>query len=73
MAKHQTEYVSEFTRFMNEFLAQHPDIIADQYRGRAIYWDKGHVDIAEEEKAVRDSVAVDSYFYFGKPAPPAPH
>ena len=67
MIKHQTEYVSEFTQFMNEFLAQHPDVVADQYRGRAIYWDK-QVDFAAQEEALRDSVPVDGYYYFGNPA-----
>ncbi|MDD5248333.1 MAG: DUF3460 family protein [Rhodocyclaceae bacterium] len=65
MVKRQTEYVSEFTQFMNEFLAQHPDIVADQYRGRAIYWDK-QVDLDAEAKAAQDSVPiVDGYYYFG--------
>lgn len=70
MVKHQIGYVSEFTQFMNEFVAEHPEIVADQYRGRSMYWDK-HVDMAEQEEAAQDSVPVDSYYYFGNPGSPS--
>jgi len=68
MARHLTEYVSEFTRFMDDYLKNHPEVVADQHVGRAIYWDK-QVDLAEIEKAEADSVPVDSYYYFGNPSP----
>ena len=33
-------YESELTRFMREFLAQHPEELASQKKGRGIWWDK---------------------------------
>jgi hypothetical protein len=33
-------YESDLTKFMREFLAQHPEEIESQKRGRAIWWDK---------------------------------
>lgn len=57
-------YVSEFEKFMNGFLDQHPEIIEDQRQGRLIHWDH-HVDLAAQEKAAQDSVPEDGYgFYY---------
>jgi hypothetical protein len=33
-------YESDVTRFIREFLAQHPEEIESQKQGRAIWWDK---------------------------------
>jgi hypothetical protein len=33
-------YESDLTRFMNQFLAEHPHEIESQQKGRAIWWDK---------------------------------
>ncbi|MCM8595512.1 DUF3460 family protein [Accumulibacter sp.] len=33
-------YESEHTKFMREMLAQHPEWVEDQRRGRAIWWDR---------------------------------
>ena len=35
-----TEYESEATKFMREFMAQHPEEAASQRQGRGIWWDK---------------------------------
>lgn len=56
-------YVSEFTRFMDGFLAQHPDVARDQMNGMEILWDH-EPDFAEQKKAARDSVPVKGYEYF---------
>lgn len=67
MAKYDVEYVSEFERFMNDYLKQHPEVVVDQYRGRDIYWDKS-VDFEAMKQAAEDSVPIDGgYYYFGKP------
>lgn len=34
----KTDYVSEFTLFINQYLAEHPEVVEDQKRGRDIYW-----------------------------------
>ena len=33
-------YESDFTKFMRQFLEQHPEEVASQQEGRAIWWDK---------------------------------
>lgn len=36
----QPEYESEMTKFMRDFMSQHPEENASQKRGRGIWWDK---------------------------------
>ena len=40
------EYESEHTRFMRQYLAEHPEEIASQREGRAAWWDKTPEDKA---------------------------
>ena len=35
------QYESDLTRFMRQFLEQHPEELASQKQGRAVWWDKG--------------------------------
>lgn len=53
-------YVSEFERFMNRFLVEHPEVQEDQRLGRLIHWDH-KVDLAGQEKAAQDCVPEDGY------------
>jgi len=67
------EYVSEFTGFMNHYLEEHPEEVKEQHRGWRIYWDH-KVDLAEQERIVKDSVPDDGYGFHwpawhGKPSP----
>ena len=39
-------YVSDATRFVQEYLATHPEEVESQKRGRAIWWDKTAEDRA---------------------------
>lgn len=32
-------YVSDFARYMDDFLKKHPDVVEDQERGWYIWWD----------------------------------
>ncbi|HEX6734313.1 MAG TPA: DUF3460 family protein [Azonexus sp.] len=57
-------YVSEFTRFIDDFLHEHPEAVRDRKTGFRIYWDK-RVDLAAEEKARQDSVPDDGYGFHG--------
>ena len=34
------QYESDLTKFMRQFLAQHPDVVDSQKKGRAVWWDK---------------------------------
>jgi hypothetical protein len=38
--KKVTNYESDLTKFMREFLEQHPEEIESQRKGRAAWWDK---------------------------------
>jgi len=42
--KKVTNYESDLTKFMREFLEQHPEEIESQRRGRAVWWDKTRED-----------------------------
>ena len=42
-------YESEITKFMREFLQQHPEEVESQKQGRAIWWDKRPVDLSDED------------------------
>ena len=39
-------YVSDSTRFIQDYLARHPEEIESQRQGRAIWWDKTREDRA---------------------------
>jgi hypothetical protein len=34
------QYESDLTKFMRQYLAQHPEELASQKEGRAVWWDK---------------------------------
>ena len=53
-------YVSEFTQFMNRFLAEHPKVVADQRRGWNIHW-KPIVDPRALEDAEADRIPYAAY------------
>ena len=55
-------YESEHTRFMREMLAEHPEWVEDQRRGRAIWWDR-KVDPEDLKKRREDSEAQRPYPY----------
>ncbi|HUW28431.1 MAG TPA: DUF3460 family protein [Sulfuriferula sp.] len=54
------DYISEFTLFMNHYLAIHPEVVEDQKRGWDMYWDR-QVDLVALEKAKEDYVPDDGY------------
>ena len=39
-------YESDLTKFMRQFLAQHPEEVESQRNGRAIWWDKSPAERA---------------------------
>jgi Protein of unknown function (DUF3460) len=34
------QYESDLTKFMRQYLEQHPEEVASQKKGRAVWWDK---------------------------------
>ena len=55
-------YLSEFARFMDDFLAKHPDVVEDQERGWYIWWDH-RLDLAELKKEQEGEVPSKPYPY----------
>jgi hypothetical protein len=55
-------YTSEFTDFMNGFLASHPEVEEDRRRGWRIWWER-KVDLKELEQARADTVPRQPYHY----------
>lgn len=53
-------FVSEYTQFIDHYLEEHPEVLADQHDGRLIYWDK-KVDLEAQKKAEIDAVPDDIY------------
>ncbi len=60
--KIERAYVSETTKFLNQFLDEHPEIVEDQRTGRALLWDR-KVDIAAQELAAKEREPDNAYGY----------
>lgn len=56
-------YVSEYTHFIDQFLAEHPEALVDQHDGRLLYWDR-KIDLADLNKAEQDRVEADGYGFY---------
>lgn len=67
-------YVSEFTRFIDQYLLEHPEVVEDQREGWNIFWNR-HVDFAEQKQAEEDAVPDDTYGFnwAAQHKPPAHH
>ncbi len=55
-------YESEHTKFMREWMAKHPEELAEQQAGRALWWDKPQVSEAAR-RAAEASVPTKPYYY----------
>lgn len=53
-------YVSEFTRFMEQYLDEHPEVVRDRQVGFNIFWNR-KVDLKALAQAEKDSEPNDSY------------
>lgn len=53
-------YVSDFTRFMNRYLEQHPEVVEDQQRGWRLGW-VPKIDPQAWREAAPDFVEDDTY------------
>ena len=56
-------YESEHTKFMREWLTQHPEQIEESNRGRALWWDKGMRDMATQRLEPKTRVPPKPYYY----------
>ncbi|MFT4171960.1 MAG: DUF3460 family protein [Rhodocyclaceae bacterium] len=55
-------YESEHTKFIREFLDQHPEELAEQRKGRALWWDKPQ-DMATSQANADSRVPQKPYVY----------
>jgi len=56
-------YESEHTRFIRELLQRRPEIVAEQKKGRAIWWDKRPAELQQDRDMDRSRVAQKGYVY----------
>lgn len=55
-------YESEHTKFMREWLAQHPEELEEQRKGRALWWDRPQ-SLEEQRRAAQARVPQKPYPY----------
>ena len=55
-------YVSDHTKWIDEQLEQHPEWVADQKAGRALWWDKKQ-DVDTTQRNLESKVPHKSYPY----------
>ncbi|HEY6896473.1 MAG TPA: DUF3460 family protein [Rhodocyclaceae bacterium] len=56
-------YESEHTKFIREWLAKHPEELKEQTAGRALWWDKGPVDLEKTKQEAAAEVPTKAYYY----------
>jgi hypothetical protein len=56
-------YESEVTLFIRELLEKNPEIVADQKKGRAIFWDKRPADLEQRRQMDVARVPQKPYVY----------
>ncbi|MCB1886429.1 MAG: DUF3460 family protein [Rhodocyclaceae bacterium] len=62
MGKVDTSYVSDHTKFMREWMEEHPAEAIEQQKGRALWWDKPQT--LEVQQQLDDAkVPVKPYYY----------
>ncbi|WP_206434456.1 DUF3460 family protein [Iodobacter ciconiae] len=58
-----TQYVSDFTLFMDDYLVKNPEVAQGQLEGRALLWDKAPLDLDEHLRAIASKVQQKPYPY----------
>jgi len=56
-------YESDHTKWMREWLAQHPQELEEQKKGRALWWDKPARSLEAERRAAEARVPQKPYYY----------
>ncbi|MGZ3236015.1 MAG: DUF3460 family protein [Burkholderiaceae bacterium] len=57
-----SEYVSEFEKFINQFLEEHPSVLESQREGWNIFWDH-NIEPDDLKRAYQDTVPLKAYPY----------
>ncbi|HUL95771.1 MAG TPA: DUF3460 family protein [Usitatibacter sp.] len=61
-------YQSEITRFITDFLAKNPQVVEQQKKNRATWWDKPQ-DLQTWDEHAESNVPQAGYVYFANPDP----
>lgn len=56
-------YVSEFTQFINGYLAENKDVAEGQIEGRALLWDKSPINLDERAREAQSNIKTKPYPY----------
>lgn len=56
-------YESDYTKFMREWMQQHPEELKEQEKGRALWWDRGNRDLDEQDRLAAAKVPQKPYYY----------
>ena len=56
-------YESEHTKFIREWLERHPEELAEQQKGRALWWDKPPQSLDAMAKSAASKVPNKAYYY----------
>jgi hypothetical protein len=56
-------YESDYTKFMRDWMQQHPEELAVQQSGRALWWDRGECDLDEQTRLAAAKVPQKPYYY----------
>ncbi len=56
-------YVSEHTQFIRKLIEDKPELVAEQRKGRALWWDKTPDDLAARRDMDERKVAQRPYVY----------
>ena len=59
-------YESDLTRFLRDFLQKNPQVVEQQKKNRATWWDKPQ-DLQTTEERAESRVAQPGYVYFPSP------
>jgi hypothetical protein len=56
-------YESEHTKFMREWMKQHPEELLEQQKGRALWWDKPPRTLETMADSEAAKVPMKAYYY----------
>lgn len=62
-SKHNQQYESEATRFINDLKKKDPTLEQKQRAGRAILWDKAPIDLEARKRELESGVKQQPYVY----------
>ena len=63
LSKQQTEYVSDFTKFLNDLKQKNATLEEKQRAGRAIWWDKSPIDLDARRRTEESRIKQQAYVY----------